>query len=124
MAVRLVSRTSCARASPLRVASSQALRGILLASPLHAPSGGVTVPAEILDGKALAETLRAEIAAEVSTLHERTARIPGLSVVLVGNNPASETYVRNKGRAADKVGIRSETIRLPDSVSEHELLTV
>src|SRR5438045_2367319 len=80
------------------------------------------MPAEILDGKRVAEEIRAEIAAGVTALEKQTQRVPGLSVVLVGNNPASEAYVRAKGRAAEKAGIRSETIRLPESIQMAELL--
>lgn len=78
--------------------------------------------AEILDGKSVAEQIRDELAAEVAAIAEQHGRVPGLSVVLVGDDPASETYVRNKGRAAEKAGIRSETIRLPKTTSTEELL--
>jgi methylenetetrahydrofolate dehydrogenase (NADP+)/methenyltetrahydrofolate cyclohydrolase len=82
------------------------------------------MPAELLDGKALADRIRDEIAAEVAALRAGSGKSPGLTVVLAGNNPASETYVRNKGRAAEVAGIRSETIRLPASVSKDELLSL
>jgi len=77
---------------------------------------------KILDGKATAAAMRADCAIEVEQLRTETGRAPGLSVVLVGSDPASETYVRNKGRAAEAVGIRSETIRLPETTSVDELL--
>ncbi len=76
--------------------------------------------ARILDGRALAASLRAEIAERVGVLGFR----PGLAVVLVGDNPASAVYVRNKDRAAKAVGLDSQTIRLPETVSESELLRV
>ncbi len=74
--------------------------------------------ARIIDGKAVAADLRAAVA-------ERAARLPyqpGLTVVLVGENPASTVYVRNKDRAAQGAGLRATTIRLPDTTSQAELL--
>src|SRR5204862_4355337 len=87
-----------------------------------APPRSPLRPAHILDGKAVADEIRAEGQAEVAALQQRTGHSPGLSVVLVANNPASEAYVRNKGRAAEKAGIRSETIRLPETTSTDEIL--
>ncbi len=78
------------------------------------------MPAQIIDGKALAAALRAEVAARVATLPFQ----PGLAVVLVGDDPASAVYVRNKDRAAQAAGLRVETIRLPASTPESELLGV
>lgn len=77
----------------------------------------------ILDGKATARDWRAETAHRVAQL--ATAQIiPGLAVVLVGHDPASELYVRMKARQAEKVGIRSIVHRLPATVSQTELLAV
>lgn len=77
----------------------------------------------ILDGKATARDWRAETAHRVAQL--ATAQIiPGLAVVLVGHDPASELYVRMKARQAEKVGIRSIVRRLPATVSQTELLAV
>ena len=75
--------------------------------------------ARILDGKALAASLRTAIAARVAALTYR----PGLTVVLVGDDPASAVYVRSKDRAATQAGIRSTTIRLPAETPEATLLT-
>lgn len=80
------------------------------------------MPNSILDGKIVAAQITSEVAAEVARLREGGGRVPGLSVVLVGDDPASETYVRNKGLAADAVGIRSETLRLPVTAAEAELV--
>ncbi len=77
--------------------------------------------AKILDGKATAESLRQEQARRVAELKARGIT-PGLAVVLVGENPASQTYVRNKERACQAVGIYSEVHRLPQSTSQQELL--
>lgn len=76
--------------------------------------------AQILDGKAMSEELRAEIAIRVEALKKRGVT-PGLAVILVGEDPASQIYVRNKGRGCEQVGMRSETIRLPENTSQAEL---
>ena len=77
--------------------------------------------ARILDGARLAKEIRAEIASEVARMASR-GRKPGLAVVIVGEDPASRVYVRSKGRACVEAGMLSETIELPASVSEAELL--
>ena len=76
--------------------------------------------AQILDGKRMSETLRAEIAGGVARLKEKGVT-PGLAVILVGNDPASEIYVRNKGNGCREVGIYSETIVLPQDISQESL---
>ncbi|MCC6543528.1 MAG: bifunctional methylenetetrahydrofolate dehydrogenase/methenyltetrahydrofolate cyclohydrolase FolD [Nitrospirae bacterium] len=79
--------------------------------------------AKIIDGKAVAKHFRENIAKEVEHLkHEGI--YPGLAVVLVGNNPASMVYVRNKGEACRTTGIHSEEHRLPEDTSESELITL
>ncbi len=78
--------------------------------------------ARILDGKALAQTIRDEVAGEVARLRDETGIVPGLSVVLVGENPASQVYVRNKAGACKAAGMRGEVLRLPADVSEAALL--
>ncbi len=75
--------------------------------------------ARIIDGKAVAAALRAGLAERVATLPFR----PNLAVILVGDDPASVIYIRNKDRAANAVGIAAHTIRLPAETSEEELLT-
>ena len=77
--------------------------------------------ARILDGKSLAAQVRAAVKNEVAALSQRGIR-PGLAVLLAGDNAASRVYVRNKVRASDDTGVRSELIELPASVSERELL--
>ena len=77
--------------------------------------------ARIIDGHAISEQIRAEIRSDVERLRA-TGTDPGLAVVLVGENPASVSYVRGKAKAADELGIRSETIRLADTISEEDLL--
>ena len=81
--------------------------------------------AKILDGKALAEDIRAEVAASVTEIQLKHGVTPGLAAVLVGDDPASAIYVRNKRRACDEVGIVSDTILLAaDSTTEKVLETV
>ena len=76
--------------------------------------------ARIIDGRAVAAALRAKLAGEVAALPWQ----PGLAVVLVGDDPASAVYVRNKDRAAAAAGIAVQTIRLPGQASQAELLAV
>ena len=76
--------------------------------------------AGILDGKVMSEKLRTEIAGRVAVLKEKGV-IPGLAVILVGNDPASEIYVRNKGKGCEEVGIYSRTIRLPEEADQQAL---
>jgi 5,10-methylene-tetrahydrofolate dehydrogenase/Methenyl tetrahydrofolate cyclohydrolase len=78
--------------------------------------------AEILDGKKMSETLRAEIAERVARLKERGVT-PGLAVILVGHDPASEIYVRNKGKGCEETGMYSRTLNLPEETSQEELET-
>ena len=73
--------------------------------------------ARLLDGKEMSEKLRTKIADRVSALVQRGI-IPGLAVILVGNDPASEIYVRNKGNGCKEVGIYSETITLPADITQ------
>src|SRR5262245_17937073 len=80
--------------------------------------------ARILDGKTLAATMQAEIAAEVAKLSERTGRRPGLATVLVGDDPASHVYVRNKRRSCEQIGMTSFHHELPASASQPELLSL
>jgi methylenetetrahydrofolate dehydrogenase (NADP+)/methenyltetrahydrofolate cyclohydrolase len=78
--------------------------------------------AGILDGRSIAREIRREVQREVSALAARTGEPPRLATVLVGNDPASVTYVRNKGRACAEVGIASVGIDLPAEISEQGLL--
>jgi len=80
--------------------------------------------ATIIDGKAIAADLRARVAAEVARLARAHGLTPGIAVVLVGDNPASEVYVRNKARQVVEAGMRSFDHRLPDTTGEDELLAL
>jgi len=77
---------------------------------------------QILDGKTLAQTMQAEIAARVADFVRRKGFAPGLAAVLVGDNPASQVYVRNKQKACEKTGIVSWLHALPASISQDELV--
>jgi methylenetetrahydrofolate dehydrogenase (NADP+) / methenyltetrahydrofolate cyclohydrolase len=80
------------------------------------------VSASIIDGKAVARQIREEIKGCIQEMVSRRGLRPGLSVILVGEDPASQVYVRNKVADCMEVGIRSDLIELPSSVSESELL--
>lgn len=78
--------------------------------------------ARIIDGKAIAAELRAKVAAEVGRVSKAHGLVPGLAVVLVGNNPASESYVRSKSGQVVAAGMRSFDHRLAETTTESELL--
>jgi methylenetetrahydrofolate dehydrogenase (NADP+)/methenyltetrahydrofolate cyclohydrolase len=78
--------------------------------------------AKIIDGNAVARKVRAEIRERAAALKARRDITPGLVVIVVGNNPASAVYVRNKVRACGEVGINSKVMRFPGDVSEDELV--
>lgn len=80
--------------------------------------------ARIIDGKAVAEQVRAEVATDVAAFVARTGVKPGLAVVLVGENPASQVYVRNKAKQTVEVGMASFEHKLPETTSEADLLAV
>lgn len=78
--------------------------------------------ATLIDGKAFAEGLRARVAAKVTKIKSSTGITPGLAVVLVGEDPASQVYVRNKGKQTAECGMNSYEFKLPDTATENELL--
>lgn len=77
---------------------------------------------QIIDGKALAVKLQGQLAEKTAKLKEETGLVPGLVVILVGDNPASQVYVRNKERSALAAGFRSEVVRVPETIAQEELL--
>lgn len=79
--------------------------------------------AQLIDGKAIAQAIHQETAARVATLKTRGI-VPGLTFVRVGEDPASQAYVRMKGKKAQELGIKSDTIVLPESTSEADLLAL
>lgn len=80
------------------------------------------MPAALLDGKALAATIEARLRDDAAALAREAGHPPGLAVILVGNDPASEVYVRNKARTAEELGFRSELVRLPADASQGAVL--
>lgn len=76
---------------------------------------------KLIDGKAIGQEIRNELKEQVASLTERGHQ-PGLAVILVGENPASQTYVKNKEKSSIEAGMKSELIKLPETVSEEELL--
>ncbi|MFB3092240.1 MAG: bifunctional methylenetetrahydrofolate dehydrogenase/methenyltetrahydrofolate cyclohydrolase FolD [Dehalococcoidia bacterium] len=80
--------------------------------------------AKVLDGRATAQEIHAEVKAGVDELRRKHGVTPGLAAVLVGDDPASAIYVRNKGRACQEVGIYSQTFNLPADTSQEELQTL
>ncbi|HEU4632132.1 MAG TPA: bifunctional 5,10-methylenetetrahydrofolate dehydrogenase/5,10-methenyltetrahydrofolate cyclohydrolase, partial [Gemmatimonadaceae bacterium] len=81
------------------------------------------MPAELIDGRAVARAIQAELAERIAELAAEGV-VPGLTVVLVGDDPASAVYVRSKGRTSDELGMRGETIHLPAETSQEELLAL
>jgi methylenetetrahydrofolate dehydrogenase (NADP+)/methenyltetrahydrofolate cyclohydrolase len=79
--------------------------------------------ARLIDGKAIAKAVRDDVARDVALLRARGIT-PGLTVVLVGDDPASAVYVGSKGKASAEAGMKSDTIRLPASTSQDELIAI
>src|SRR6185436_6877009 len=82
------------------------------------------VAAQLIDGKVLAQTIRERIAKDVTDLHARTGIRPGLAAILVGDDPASKLYVKNKQKACDASGIYVDEHKLPSSTTQAELLAL
>ena len=80
--------------------------------------------ARIIDGKTIAQTIRSEVAEKVKQRIKIGKRAPGLAVILVGDNPASQIYVASKRKACDEVGFISRSYDLPDTTSEADLLNL
>jgi len=88
---------------------------------LHASPAALQDGARLIDGNAIGATMRAELAGEIAAL-KKNGVTPGLAVVLVGDNPASQVYVRMKGKACEEAGLYHETIKLPKDTSEADLM--
>src|SRR5690606_4552862 len=87
-------------------------------------AGTTAMTAKVLDGKAVAAEVRAQVAEEAARIAPKLGRKPGLAVVLVGADPASEVYVRNKGRSTVEAGMESFEHKLPETASEAEVLAL
>ena len=80
--------------------------------------------AQIIDGKAISKLVREEIAAEVVKFKEKYNSAPGLAVIIVGNDPASQVYVKNKKKGCEEVGFYSESYELPAETTQEELIAL
>ena len=80
--------------------------------------------AKIIDGKRIAAETRARIRKDTEHFIARTGITPGLAVIIVGDNPASQVYVRNKHKACDELGIHSEQYTLPEKTSREKMSTI
>jgi len=78
--------------------------------------------AKLIDGKKLSAEIKSEIKAEVEKMQSEKGMVPGIGVILVGENPASKVYVASKERGCAEVGIKSESIKMPDTVSTEDVL--
>ena len=79
---------------------------------------------KIIDGKAIAAGLYDEMLQEVDQMEQQYGRRPGLTVIIVGEDPASQVYVRNKEKAAKKIGLVSNVVRLPEETTQDKLLAI
>ncbi len=80
--------------------------------------------AKIIDGKAVSDSIKAELRAEVAKMKETKGFVPGLAVIIVGNDPASRVYVDSKKRACAEIGIYSDDNRLPAQTSQDDLIAL
>lgn len=78
----------------------------------------------VLEGKSVSQTLRSKVKAEITQLCKTVKRAPGLAVILVGEDPASKVYVRNKEKACEEVGITSYSYRLPADIKQEQLIAL
>ncbi|CAA0820784.1 Bifunctional protein FolD 4- chloroplastic [Striga hermonthica] len=109
-------RTSCAVGAHARASGS------LCSSSSVNAAMAIEASAKVIDGKSVAKKIREEIATEISRMKECTGFVPGLAVILVGERKDSATYVRNKKKACESVGIKSFEVHLPEDCSEQEVL--
>ncbi|MFM7921848.1 MAG: tetrahydrofolate dehydrogenase/cyclohydrolase catalytic domain-containing protein, partial [Planctomycetaceae bacterium] len=80
------------------------------------------MPAQLIDGKQIAEQCRRQVQQQAAVLQQQTGVVPHLAAILCGDDPASQVYVRNKGKACAKAGFRSTLHRLPADVTQQHLL--
>ncbi len=79
---------------------------------------------EIIDGKKVADAIKVELKENIAGLIKAGKKVPGLVTILVGEDPASQIYVRSKGKMCNEIGMKSETVKLPNNISENELLDI
>ena len=76
----------------------------------------------LIDGKKVSADIKAELKIEIEELRLKTGKVPGLVVIIVGDNPASEVYVRNKHKSCVEVGINSIVVEMPAETTQEQLL--
>lgn len=91
---------------------------------IELPNIGIVMTAQNIDGKLISQTVRSEVKARVKSRTDAGLRAPGLAVVLVGQDPASQVYVGSKRRACEEVGFVSKSFDLPATATEEELLSL
>lgn len=104
-----------------KIVKAQQTRGLV---PRWTDEKGLDMSADIIDGKAFAASVRDKVAGHVARLNEENGITPGLAVVLVGEDPASQVYVRSKGKQTVEVGMNSYEHKLPADTSEADLLSL
>ncbi|XP_030474362.1 bifunctional protein FolD 4, chloroplastic isoform X1 [Syzygium oleosum] len=114
-------RRSCAWMAPLS-RRTLAVGAAAPTSPPPSASVAIEACAKVIDGKYVAKQIRDEISAEVSRMKEAIGVVPGLAVILVGDRKDSATYVRNKKKACESVGINSFEVHLPEDSEEEDVL--
>jgi methylenetetrahydrofolate dehydrogenase (NADP+) / methenyltetrahydrofolate cyclohydrolase len=82
------------------------------------------MPAAIIDGKKIAADIKNEVREATARLKQESNVVPGLGFILVGDDPASQSYVKSKGKACSELGFHSETLQLPENTSEKEVLSL
>ncbi|KAF8677230.1 hypothetical protein HU200_046708 [Digitaria exilis] len=92
------------------------------ASSAESATASADASAKVIDGKLVAKQVREEIAVEVTKMKDAIGIVPGLAVILVGSRKDSQTYVRNKKKACEAVGIKSYEVNLPEDSSEEEVI--
>jgi hypothetical protein len=113
------------RLKTFRIAGDPAKLAAALERAILGEAGDeANMTATVLDGKALAAEVRGKVAEEAKRIGAKLGRKPGLAVVLVGENPASEVYVRNKARSTLEAGMESFEHKLPETTSQADLLAL
>ena len=98
------------------------MQGILKEFIIAENFNGDNILATLIDGKHLSEEIKSEVAADVAKLKNEGKRVPGLAVIIVGNDPASHVYVSSKKKACEATGIYSVEIALDERITQEQLI--
>ncbi|KAI8566667.1 hypothetical protein RHMOL_Rhmol02G0059600 [Rhododendron molle] len=120
--LRTTATISHASASP-SIVTADLERAFSTNTSLYSTAMAAETSAKIIDGKSIAKQIRDEITVEISRMKDTVGVVPGLAVILVGDRKDSATYVRNKKKACESVGINSYEVHLPEDSTEQEVLT-